>query len=297
MSSKWMVDNWVQRKALGLTKRFYPTSLMQDLELPLGVIFERLLELTKDGKIVLKWEIRCPNHYCVRTLDTFDTVPSQKEYTCDCGQEVEVSPEVIFPIFEITDDLRKYARDIRQGEVKKKSTRTNTSVNPPPLTQKGMITPASMSMLHELFPSIAEMLDKPTEIHLHQYNSEGDMHLTTHGPKYNIGKIDAPQGSVQVGDYGSATTYNTTAAGLVDAKKELLEAIQNSDIPEETKQELSGAIDSISEEVAKEKPNRLSLNGMLDGLTKAITTFEKTPGLITVYEKWQAFVSNFGIQS
>ncbi|MEW9702843.1 hypothetical protein [Paenibacillus sp. SI8] len=117
----------------------------------------------------------------------------------------------------------------------------------------------------------------------------GGIHMTTNnnGSKFSFGNVTAPNGSIVIGDSGQAITYNT--AGSEDAKKELLDIIASSSIPDESKEELTGAIEAITEEASKEKPNKLSLNGMMSGLSNAFSLFEKTPGLISAFKNWQSF--------
>ncbi len=55
MSDKWEVDYWIEDKAKSMIKSFYPTIVSKDTDIPLSVVFERLLDLSKDNKLNLKW--------------------------------------------------------------------------------------------------------------------------------------------------------------------------------------------------------------------------------------------------
>lgn len=292
MSGVWLVDKWVERKAQGLTKKFYPTALLQDIELPLNVVFQRLLELASDRKLILQFEIRCPNYSCVRTIDTFTTTPKQSEYTCLCGEDIEVTPDILFPVFEFTDEFKQYARSIRREDVKKKSSHTKPGVSEIPLSHNGLFTPESLAILAQINPEIARII-RP-EIHLH-YTEKSETHLThnDNGPKYSIEKIEASHSSLQVGDYGNATTINMNPENVDKAKDQLLQVIKQTEIPEEQKQELQETIETVTNQVQSGKRNRTMLTALLEGVNKTIDTINKTPALINAYQAWEKFITPF----
>jgi len=106
MATIWMVDRAVDEIAMSRIQRFYPTLVAKRTGLPVEVVFERLLQLSIDGKLKLKWEVRCPN--CFRNIIVYDQLPELKDiiYDCVCGEEVEISRELIFPAFEIDEGYR-----------------------------------------------------------------------------------------------------------------------------------------------------------------------------------------------
>lgn len=277
---KRQVDKWVEHRALGLTKAFYPTALLNDIELPLPEIFERLVELSIEGILILKWEIRCP--ICHRTLETItDFTELSRYYECDCGGEIEVKPEMLFPIFEIPQKYKDFVRKNQRFPVKKKSSHTHNRSSPSagaPLTE--MLT----EKLCQLFPSSIPGFSQFILL-------GGDI---VEGNKYSVGNVTSTNGNVSFGDRNTNTVNNNRSEELTDiltVTQELLTALKKSDIPKETQDELQEVVSAIAEEASKEKPNKISLTGMLDGLTKAFGLIEKSPVLITVFEKWQKLFS------
>lgn len=299
MSGHWKVDRWVDRKALGMIRGFYPTALLTEVDYPLHVVFERLLELVNDGKLHLKWEIRCPNYECHRTLDTVDTFPQTEiTYECLCGREVDLSPDVIFPVFEITQEYRKDVRESRQEVVKKKSLRFRTvsgqQLSPVSLGHPDLLTEKSMAILASLGPDIAKFIQVNN---LNAYVGR-DMNMSNEsGNKYHIiEKVEAPNSALSFGDKNTNMVTNLNAnPTLAAATQKLLEELRNTSIPSEQKAEIEDTIKNVTEEASKGKPNKLTINSMLDGLTKAFTLVEKSPALIAAFEKWQQLINSVGV--
>lgn len=123
MAEIWDVDDWVNEMSALPIKGFYPTAVAKDTGLPLQIVFERLLRLTEDGKLQLQWEVRCPNYECIRNIETVDdpSVIIGKIINCNlCGEEIEVTPDLVFPCFKINP---VYKERIRQ----KKTNRLNVA--------------------------------------------------------------------------------------------------------------------------------------------------------------------------
>lgn len=118
MTGRWDVDDWISEIASTPVYRFYPTAVAKDTSLPLDEVFLYLLEAVKDERLFLYWEIRCPNLECVRSICINPVKINSGEITCNiCGEEIEITPDIVFPIFEITPDYR--AR-MAQKKTKKK---------------------------------------------------------------------------------------------------------------------------------------------------------------------------------
>jgi len=120
MASIWDIDDWVEEIASMDVKKFYPTAVAKDTGLPLQVVFEHLLSLTNSGKIILLWEIRCPNYECVRNIITTDN-PSLyigKIIDCRiCGEEIEVTQNIIFPVFKVAPDYKDRVRQKKTNRI------------------------------------------------------------------------------------------------------------------------------------------------------------------------------------
>jgi hypothetical protein len=112
--NKFDIDHWVENFALSKLSRFYPSAVANDTELSIQFVFERLLEMVKDEKLKLYWEVRCPNYGCFSTLKTID-YPILGFISCEScgedGEEIEITNDNIFPIFSINqfyrDSLKK----------------------------------------------------------------------------------------------------------------------------------------------------------------------------------------------
>lgn len=120
MVNKWDVDFWVEGRARSLIKSFYPTIVARDIELPLELVFERLMELSDDKKLLLKWEARCPEcHYTINTFDDFPLVkPGDSLFCSRCHDEIEMDLDYIYPVFELAPAFRKSIRE-RDNQKKK----------------------------------------------------------------------------------------------------------------------------------------------------------------------------------
>ncbi|MBL3648463.1 hypothetical protein [Bacillus sp. RHFS10] len=123
MSDKWEVDYWIEDKASSMIKSFYPTIVSRDTDIPLSVVFGRLLELSKDNKLNLKWEIRCPEcYYTLATLDDFPDLVNGKTVYCNelCHEEHEITADCIFPVFEFSPEyktsIKKKAVALKPGK-------------------------------------------------------------------------------------------------------------------------------------------------------------------------------------
>ncbi|MGB9846226.1 MAG: hypothetical protein ACPLRH_01850 [Desulfotomaculales bacterium] len=61
MTEKFLVDMWVREYAeIGASEAFYPGTVARDTGLSIRDVFERLLLLVSDGKLVLLRDVRCP---------------------------------------------------------------------------------------------------------------------------------------------------------------------------------------------------------------------------------------------
>ncbi|OPX85533.1 MAG: hypothetical protein A4E53_03527 [Pelotomaculum sp. PtaB.Bin104] len=117
MTGKWDVDDWITEAAATPIYRFYPTSVAKDTSLSLEETFTYLLEAVKDNRLKLYWEIRCPNLECVRSISVSPDKIISGNVTCSiCGEEIKITPDIVFPIFEITPE---YKARISQKKTKK----------------------------------------------------------------------------------------------------------------------------------------------------------------------------------
>lgn len=114
----WDIDEWVDGVATLPIRSFYPTVVAKDTGLSLETVFDRLLVLTKEGKLKLQWEIRCPNYGCLRTIEIVSdpsTVIGKVVYCKICGEEIEVTTGNIFPFFAPTLDYKERMAQKKTG--------------------------------------------------------------------------------------------------------------------------------------------------------------------------------------
>ncbi len=122
MTIQWDIDDAVDDIAASRIVRFYPTYVAKLTGLPLSDVFERLLKLAKDGKLQLRWEIRCPRDGCARTVEIVDCMPSLSDIVmeCACGEDIDVTGELVFPVFEVCRDYKeRLVQQAGQGGKKK----------------------------------------------------------------------------------------------------------------------------------------------------------------------------------
>lgn len=106
MSEKFLVDMWVKEFAeTGDTEAFHLDAVAKDTGLNIRDVFERLLLLVSDGKLVLLWDVRCP--VCG------EAILREREVNCNvwcskCKKVVEVSPDVIYPLFSVSPEYKEH---------------------------------------------------------------------------------------------------------------------------------------------------------------------------------------------
>lgn len=119
MNAKWDVNDWIDDIAALKVKKFYPTAVARDTSLPLKEVFEYLLEAVKDGKLNLFWEIRCPNLECIRTIEISPEKDIAGGIVCPlCGELIEITPDIIFPVFEVTDEYKERIKQKKTGKLR-----------------------------------------------------------------------------------------------------------------------------------------------------------------------------------
>lgn len=111
MPEKFLVDLWVEEYSeAGSTEAFCPDAVARDTGLSIRDVFERLLLLVSDGKLVLLWEVRCP--VCG------EAILREREVNCNvwcskCKKVVEISPDVIYPLFFISPEYKEHVTQNR----------------------------------------------------------------------------------------------------------------------------------------------------------------------------------------
>ncbi|MEK4188122.1 hypothetical protein [Paenibacillus sp. FSL L8-0494] len=110
--------------------------------------------------------------------------------------------------------------------------------------------------------------------------------------EFKIDKVENNQGSVSIGDSSSSTyVQQGQAENIAIIAKELIKLLdENKDLPQDTKDELTETINTISDQAELEKPNKTILKSLFSAADKMISLAVKTPELISVFEKWKGFI-------
>ncbi|MEH7046826.1 hypothetical protein V7055_25940 [Bacillus thuringiensis] len=293
MADVWIIDKWVERKVNSFIKYFYPTIVAKETELPLNEVFERLLFLVKDKKLILNWEIRCPDcNYTITTLDEFPTsIPS--EIFCEfCQEDVELSLDYIFPVFKIDPKYKKHVKECTKVSKKKKSARlkkmSEGEIQPAAITDTGLYNSSSLALLKELSPGFGELLKGNQGVINIQVNMEEN-----NMSKYDFkgAKLDAShQGQIVIGEN---QTVSQNVQKTKTATQTLLEELEKIELDSEKKQEMKEAIESAEQQIESQKPNKIVLKGIVDGLQKGMDLITKSPAIITAFESWKTALSSF----
>lgn len=112
MPDLWDVDYWVEEAALLPIAKFYPSAVTAGTEVPVQDVFHKLLTFVEENRLFIRWQIRCQSYDCVRTIAEVDDVqePVGSVVRCLCGEEYEISSDMLFPVFGFEQDFRDKVR-------------------------------------------------------------------------------------------------------------------------------------------------------------------------------------------
>ena len=109
--NNFVIDSLIEQLALqNRIKSFYPSYVCKAVNLPLNEVLEKLNFLTEGGYIELQFEIRCDNLDILGNVENYSECIGKKIYCINCGQEVEITLNNIFPIYYISDSYRNYVK-------------------------------------------------------------------------------------------------------------------------------------------------------------------------------------------
>lgn len=117
--SKRDIEESVEQLGFSRVKRFYPTYIHKITNVPLDRVFDYLLILVEDGRLNLKWEIRCPDLYCgskIKRIEKIETYLHETIECPDCENEFCVRESMTFPVFEINPSYRARIREIKKKD-------------------------------------------------------------------------------------------------------------------------------------------------------------------------------------
>lgn len=101
------------------------------------------------------------------------------------------------------------------------------------------------------------------------------------------------EGSNQnVGHGANQLLTSSQKLDLEDLTKELLDSLNGIELQQEQKQELEEVIHAATEEVSLDEPKNGILKIFLEQTKNVIDTVNKTPELISAYQKWEDFIQS-----
>lgn len=95
---------------------------------------------------------------------------------------------------------------------------------------------------------------------------------------------------------GEQNTVNQTVNGLEENKsltEQFLKNLAEAKIPDEQKEEFKQIVETASNEASKDNPNKTILKSLLQTANSIMDTINKSPQLISAYEKWGKFIETF----
>lgn len=113
VAEKKLVDQFVRKLACEKRKRFTASYISENIEIDVDFVKQRLLQLSKDGQLIVNFEVTCPSYECeYRTIEIYSSlneVPIGGYIECeDCGNEFLVTNENIWITFSPNE---KYYED------------------------------------------------------------------------------------------------------------------------------------------------------------------------------------------
>ena len=111
MNNRIDISYWVEAKATSAVRRFYPSAVAKELSIPINIVFEKLVDMVRDGKLDLLWEVICPECYRACSIDTSQDAKLNLECECVAGHTFVVGIDNIVPSFQITNNYISKARE------------------------------------------------------------------------------------------------------------------------------------------------------------------------------------------
>ncbi|MCI0184601.1 hypothetical protein MM817_02898 [Acidibacillus sp. S0AB] len=136
-----------------------------------------------------------------------------------------------------------------------------------------------VELLQSVAPGVAE-------IHIHEHNYYGGVKMSDQKTEVNIGSIQANQSAFAIGDNNTVTTTNHLGQQVKDATEALIEALKAHDIPQDTRKDLIGTVQTAAAQAREDKPNKTLIQILMTTVKTMVSAFEASPALITAYEAW-----------
>ena len=116
MNRRIDIDYWVEATAASVIRRFYPSIVAKELSIPMNIVFDKLVDMVKDGKLELQWEVLCPECHRACSMSHSQKAELNQEYECLEGHHFIVTMDDIIPSFKITDYYHYKVRENKKKE-------------------------------------------------------------------------------------------------------------------------------------------------------------------------------------
>ncbi len=255
-------------------KRFYPTFISKTLELSYEPVFSRLLDLAKIRQLRLRWEVRCPEYGCSRSLAVLDTLPeSLAPVRCDlCGEEYEVTSNMIFPVFYADTQYRTalWSTDPYILSMAKKK-----AVAEIPLADL-KFSPENMAKIADLGNSVVI------------FNVKGDVHVAKND--FSQMKIEAKDSQFVVGA-DNVVNFGSHVQEIKKYTDELYRAME-SELDKEKQEELTGIVKEVISQLNEEQPRKTLIETLLKAGKAVVSGITTATGLVAAYQTWSGFIQS-----
>ncbi|MDU6337425.1 MAG: hypothetical protein E6594_16775 [Clostridium sporogenes] len=90
---------------------FYPQTVSRKLAIPIDIVLIELSKLSEEGKIDLKYQIRCLDDLnTIQVVDAYEDI-LDKEICCNiCGENIKVTYSNIYPVFYVNKEYKEYLK-------------------------------------------------------------------------------------------------------------------------------------------------------------------------------------------
>jgi hypothetical protein len=92
-------------------KSFYPQTVSRKLNIPMDIVLIELSKLKEDGKVDLKYQIRCLDDLnTIEIVEQYEDILDKEIFCNICGEKIKVTYSNIYPVFYINKEYREYIK-------------------------------------------------------------------------------------------------------------------------------------------------------------------------------------------
>ncbi|MDM0552390.1 hypothetical protein QTG94_14470 [Clostridium perfringens] len=106
------VDKYIEEIAtLNRIEAFYPDLFSRKLNIPIELVMIALTDCVNNGKILLKYEIKCLNDFTtIKTVESMENLLNQTIECTLCGEEFQIDYSNIYPKFYIDPKYKEFIK-------------------------------------------------------------------------------------------------------------------------------------------------------------------------------------------